>query len=104
MGEHDQRALELARQAHTLQPEQPGISDTLGWILVTQEQVEAGLEYISKAAEAQPDDPQIGYHFAYALTKAGDRASAIRQLNKLKKLELTAELQQNIAALYEQLN
>jgi putative PEP-CTERM system TPR-repeat lipoprotein len=81
--ESDPRALNVAEEAFKLSPESPAIVDTLGWILVGQGQTTRGLELLQKAAGKAPNNAEIQYHLAVALAKAGDKASARRQLENL---------------------
>src|SRR5699024_4667415 len=50
----DDRALELAEQAHDAAPDNPAIMDTLGWIRVNAGQVAQGLPLLRQAAQSAP--------------------------------------------------
>ncbi len=78
----DPRALEFAEKAYDLAPNQPAITDTLGWILIQQKQVNRGLDLL-QAAVSQSDAPIIRYHFAVALDKAGRGREARKELEQL---------------------
>ena len=78
----DARALELARRAVKAAPEAPGVLDTLGWILVEQGKVAEGLEYLAKAVSGPRPDPEVRYHYAAALARAGRAADARPQLEQ----------------------
>ena len=77
----DPKALPTARQAVARSAGQPLILDTLGWILVQQGELKEGLEILERAALGAPGNPEVQYHTAYALAKAGNSARA-RELLK----------------------
>lgn len=69
----DSLALKYAEQARALAPNVPQVNDTLGWVLVSQGQVEKGLRYLREAALRAPDDPVIKDHLNQALARMGRR-------------------------------
>jgi putative PEP-CTERM system TPR-repeat lipoprotein len=77
----DQRALEVARRAHQLAPQNADITDTLGWILVERGQHEEGLKLLEGAAKGGA--PEIRYHYAAALARANQREQAVQVLRNL---------------------
>ncbi len=64
----DSRALALAERAHALQPKNPAILDTYGWILVGLNQRENGLSLLQQAAALAPHAPEIAEHLKRAQT------------------------------------
>ncbi len=62
-------------------PENSGVIDTLGWILVKQGKHEQGIELLRKALELSPDSPDMRYHLAYALAATGDEQRARNELD-----------------------
>ncbi len=68
-------ARELAQRAYQITPA-PEIADTLGWIMVNEGKVEAGLPLLREAYQARQDNPDIRYHLAFALDRTGDAATA----------------------------
>lgn len=72
----DPRALDMARRAHQLAPGSPEIMDTLGWVLVRRDAPEEALEFLQVAAEALPDQRDVGYHLTVALDALGRSAEA----------------------------
>ncbi len=80
----DQRALELAARAHVLQPDDPAIADTLGWLYVMNDDADAALPLLEQAAAGLPDSLDIRYHLAVAITEArGDSERGMRELRDL---------------------
>lgn len=78
----DARAEETARRAYEAAPKSAAIADTYGWILVQKGRVKEGLPILRQAAEAT-NQPQVGYHYAAALAKAGQSDAARQALNEL---------------------
>ena len=72
----DRRALDTAQRAHRLKPDNPAILDTLGWVLVQTGDAKRGVPYLEQAAKAAPKSPEILYHLAVGLAKAGDKTRA----------------------------
>jgi cellulose synthase operon protein C len=81
--EGDGRALEYAERAHAQAPNNPAVADTLGWILVERGDVVRGLPLLATAREALPEVPDVRYHYAVALAKAGRKAAAQQELKAL---------------------
>jgi putative PEP-CTERM system TPR-repeat lipoprotein len=78
--EKDPRALATAEQALKLAPEQPGVQDTLGWILVDQGQLPRATELLGMAAAKAPKMATIRYHYGVALARGGKKADARKEL------------------------
>jgi putative PEP-CTERM system TPR-repeat lipoprotein len=79
----DPRALATAEQALKVTGDSPAVMDTLGWLLVEQGNTQRGLPLLQKAAALAPAAPEIRYHLAFGLSKAGDKAGARKELDKL---------------------
>jgi predicted Zn-dependent protease len=80
---NDPRAIETARQAHQLSPENGAITDTLGWLLVKAGQHDEGIRLLRLAAQQAPNSEEIRYHLATALTDVGDRDEVRRQIERI---------------------
>lgn len=63
---NDSRAITLAEQAYKLQPQNPAVLDTYGWILVGSKQREKGITLLQQAAALAPDVPEIADHLKRA--------------------------------------
>lgn len=72
----DSRAVEYADKAHSLAPNAPAIMDTLGYILVRAGNTDRGVPLLRQAYDASQKNPEIGYHLATGLAKAGQRSEA----------------------------
>lgn len=81
--EHDARALITAEKSYKLDPNNPAVLDTLGWILVEQGQAPRGLELLRKALAQTPKNADLRYHYAVALARTGDKVRARRELEQL---------------------
>ena len=84
----DARALPTARRAYERAPGSAAVADTYGWILVQQGKVAEGLAVLQdavgkNAAGAAGVDPEIEYHLAVALSRAGSGAQARERLTRL---------------------
>lgn len=65
---HPQQALSYARKAHDKAPESAAVSDTLGWIMVGQKDLDGGIALLEKADKtAGGKSPAIRYHLGAAL-------------------------------------
>ncbi|HVU36573.1 MAG TPA: tetratricopeptide repeat protein [Opitutaceae bacterium] len=73
-------ALDLARQARELSPDDPVVADTLGWILARRRKFEGALPLLQVSADRLPTDAEIQYHLAMAYYLSGNEAAAERQL------------------------
>jgi len=76
----DSRALNVAEQAYKLAPDNPGVQDTLGWILVEKGVDARGLELLRKAASNVPKVAVIRYHYGVALAHSGNKSQAKKEL------------------------
>lgn len=79
----DPRALPTAEQAYKLADNNPGVIDTLGWLLVEQGNTSRGVPLLQKASSLAPKSSEVRYHLAVGLSKSGDKAGARKELDKL---------------------
>jgi len=77
------KAREFAEQAVAAAPTNGAIADTLGWVLVAQGDIEKALPRLQAAGAAMPGNPEIQYHLAVALGRAGRPGDARAVLEKL---------------------
>ncbi len=75
-------ALDAARAALKLAPEDPLVNDTTGWLLVNAGQAEEGLAYLRSASARMAENPEIRFHLATCLHRLGRQAEAQKELEK----------------------
>lgn len=80
-GDQD-KALSLAQTAKQVAPDDPRVSDTLGWILHKRGVNEQALALLSESAKRLPDNPQVQYHLGVVQAKLGDTNAARRSLQR----------------------
>jgi putative PEP-CTERM system TPR-repeat lipoprotein len=101
--EKDPRALATAERAYKVKPDAAAVADTLGWILVEQGQAARAVDLLRKAAADAPTSGEIGYHYAVALAKSGDKAAARKQLETILSSGQAFPQQDQAKALLKQL-
>jgi tetratricopeptide (TPR) repeat protein len=79
-------ALELARKAKEILPEDPGIMDTLGWVYFRKGLYESAIVEFAESLEKLPENVMVRYHLGMAYYKKGDRALAKKELEKALSL------------------
>jgi tetratricopeptide (TPR) repeat protein len=78
-GDQD-KALQLAQMAKEVAPDDPRVSDTLGWILYKRGVHQRALALLKESAAKLPDNPQVQYHLGMAYAQVGDQAGARQAL------------------------
>ena len=81
--EKDPRALDMAERANKLEPANPRVMDTLGWVLVDKGNDARGLGLLQKASSLAPANEEIRLHLAVGLMKSGDKTAARKELEPL---------------------
>ena len=76
------RALELARHAQTLRPDEPTIQDTLGWTYYQMGDFAQAVDHLDKALAKHPEESVFNYHMGMALYKSGKKEAAKEKLAK----------------------
>ena len=99
----DARALPTAEQALQAAPDSPAILDTVGVILVDQGNTARGLPLLQKAVDTVPANAEFRFHLASGMAKAGDKAGARKQLEKLLVDNKDFSEIDNVRALLKQL-
>ncbi|WP_097460825.1 tetratricopeptide repeat protein [Mangrovitalea sediminis] len=68
-------ALELIQKAHKLDPKNPAITDSLGWVQYKLGNLPSAVKYLREAYAAFPD-PEVATHLARALWDSGKKSEA----------------------------
>lgn len=80
------RAAELASRAYSRHSDDPGVVDTLGWVLCRQGKVAEALPLLRQSAARLPQVPDARYHYGAALMLAGYRVEGRRELTAALKI------------------
>jgi putative PEP-CTERM system TPR-repeat lipoprotein len=86
------RALVYAKKAFELEPKLAPINDTLGWVLVMNNQAKTGLSYIRESIARDVNNANYHYHLAYTLAILKRIPQAKAALLTAQKLAPTHEL------------
>lgn len=82
--EKDPRAVPTAKRAWQLAPHAPSVGDTYGWLLVESGAVQEGLNVLESAwNDGGLVDPELRYHYAATLVRAGQPERAAPRLAQL---------------------
>jgi Flp pilus assembly protein TadD len=74
------KALQLAQTAKEIMPDDPRVSDTLGWILYKRGVYQRALTLLRESAAVLGDNPQVQYHLGMAHQQVGDKEAARKAL------------------------
>jgi tetratricopeptide (TPR) repeat protein len=77
-----EKALQLAQTAKETAPDDPRVSDTLGWILYKRGVYLRAFALLQESATKIPDNAEVQYHLGMAAYKAGDRELARKALTQ----------------------
>jgi Flp pilus assembly protein TadD len=80
-------ALGLAQTAKAQLPDDPHISDTIGWAYYKKNIFSRAIDYLKEAKEKLPNNPAIRYHLGMAYYKNGDKELAKKELKKALELD-----------------
>ena len=76
------KAHDLAQKARALQPGDPAIADTLGWILYKRADYQQALALLQESAQNLPDNPEVQFHLgmaSYMMGRMDEARTALRQ-------------------------
>jgi putative PEP-CTERM system TPR-repeat lipoprotein len=96
-------AVEYAERAYRLAPNDAAIQDTLGWTLVERGDTDQGLRHLREARLRDPRNPEIRYHLAVALSRAGRKEEARQELEPVLGPDVTFEAKADAQALWRTL-
>jgi tetratricopeptide (TPR) repeat protein len=84
-GGDKEKALELAQLAKEVAPDEPHVSDTLGWVLYRRGVYHRALALLKESAAKLPDNPEVQYHLGMIEYKLGSREAAKEALSRAMK-------------------
>jgi tetratricopeptide (TPR) repeat protein len=90
-GENLDEALTLAQTAKEQVPDNPNISDTLGWVYYRKGIYSRAVTYLQEAMEKSPRSAILHYHLGMAYFKNGEIDKGKKELKR--SLELDAKFQ-----------
>ena len=97
------QALPHATKAHELSPEDPGATDTLGWIYYRRGEIARALPLLRESAAKMPEQAEVQYHLAMALYTTDNDAAARSAFTNVIALDKTLadakKVQQRISIL-----
>src|SRR5437870_7233934 len=76
------KAYDLARKAHDLQPQDAAAADTLGWVLYKRGDYQQALTILQESAEKAADRPEIQFHLGMTAYMMGQTDLAKVALRK----------------------
>lgn len=76
------KALDAAEKAEKLQPDEPHIGDTLGWILYHRHQYTRALPLLADSANRQLSDPEVQFHLGMVEYMLGQEDAARETLKR----------------------
>ena len=81
-----EKALDLAMKAYRQDPSQPGIIDTLGYVLYQNGRHEEAQRLLEKAVTLLPENATVAYHLALVQNKLGEKEKTAQTLKKALSL------------------
>jgi hypothetical protein len=82
LGEDPEEAERYAAQAFAIDPNNPDILDTYGWVLVRAGRAREGLEFLERAKTLKPNIYCIDLHLGVTYRELGDRRRAVEYLKR----------------------
>jgi len=80
------RALEWANRAAALAPNDPAVTDTLGWVQCTRRDFDSAVRTLQRAVQMNPKDPGTHYHLGVVYDETGKKAEAKGELRQALRL------------------
>jgi tetratricopeptide (TPR) repeat protein len=85
------QALTYAQRAKQKMPQDPNVSDTLGWIYIRKNLSDNAIQIFQELTAQHPANPIFRYHLAMALFQKGDKPKAKKELESALKNNPTKE-------------
>jgi Tfp pilus assembly protein PilF len=86
-GEQLTMALQLARTASSELPDEPAVTDTLGWVYYKQGSPGLAIPCFERAVAREPQNPIFHFHLGLAHARAGNRKNAKAALQQALTLD-----------------
>jgi len=99
----DPEALAISEQAFKLAPRNAAVLDTYAWQLTQAGRAKQGVPHFREALKLVPSNPEIRWHLATALDKAGDKQEAMAELDRLLTSQIAFPQETQARALLQQL-
>jgi len=80
-------ALQLARTALSVAPDEPDVNDTLGWVYYKRNMASLAVAPLKKSVDRVPTNATYRYHLGLAYSKTGEPQKAREMLTQSLKLE-----------------
>jgi tetratricopeptide (TPR) repeat protein len=90
------QAESFALTASKLQPRQPNLLDTLGYIYIQKNKFGEASQIYRNLCQEQPDNPTFKYHYALAQAGAGQNSEARQRLQEALRVNPSASLEKKI--------
>ncbi len=103
-GQDLDRALQLARTAMAIKPEEAQIIDTLGWVYYKKDQPQQAIPLFQQSVQKSPGVAEFHYHLGLAIVKTGDKARGRAALQRALDLKPNASLAGEIRRAIESSN
>ncbi len=101
--ENNPKAADVAKKAYEINPEVGAIVDTYGWILVRKGALDEGVELLRQAHKLSPKIPDIEFHLAFGLSKAGSKKEAQEILARILANDAVFPERKAAESLYQEL-
>jgi tetratricopeptide (TPR) repeat protein len=76
------QAVELAKTALQQLPDDPHVTDTLGWAFYRKNMASMAIPYLESSVQKDPSDPSVHYHLGMAYAQAGQFDKAKKSLQR----------------------
>jgi len=80
-------ALKLAQDAKEMAPDDPDVSDTLGWIMVKKQNYATAAQLLSDCVRRRPEKASFRYHLGMAYYYLGHKSDAEQALQAALRLD-----------------
>ena len=76
------QAVQLAQTALQQLPDEPHVTDTLGWALYRKNMASIAIPYLESSVQKDPSDPSVHYHLGMAYAQTGQFEKAKKSLQR----------------------